>query len=70
MPLLTIEDRISKAIKNNNYLLGIFLDVAKAFDYVKLGTCGIRGIQLNWFISYLQNRSQLVLVFDYISNLE
>lgn len=79
MPLLTIhciQDRISNAIERNDCSLGIFPDVANAFDSVnhtiliqKLSTNGIRGIQLNWFMSYLKNRSQFVSVSDCISDL-
>jgi hypothetical protein len=34
MALLDMEDRISRAIDNNEYSVGIFLDLAKAFDTV------------------------------------
>src|SRR5688572_15107072 len=67
MPLLSIQDKISEAIENNEYSLGVFFDLAKAFDTVnhnillkKLSNYGIRGVQLRWFASYLDNRSQVV----------
>jgi len=67
MPLLSIQDKISEAIENNEYSLGVFFDLAKAFDTVnhnillkKLNNYGIRGVQLEWFASYLANRSQMV----------
>jgi len=67
MALLDMEDKITKAIDNNEYSVGIFIDLAKAFDTVdhgillkKLSNYGIRGTQLKWFQSYLSNRTQRV----------
>lgn len=46
-------DKIMNAVDNNEYVLGIFLDLAKAFDTVdhkilleKLEKAGIRGVAL------------------------
>src|ERR1043165_1222741 len=67
MSLLNMQDKISDAMDKNEYSIGIFLDLAKAFDTTDLGILlkklsiyGIRNIQLNWFKSYLENRMQLV----------
>lgn len=67
MSLLDIQDKISKAMDDNEYSLGIFLDLAKAFDTVhhkillaKLEHYGIRGTSLQWFKSYLSDRQQQV----------
>jgi len=67
MSLLSMQDKISNAIENNEYSLGIFFDLAKAFDTVdqgillnKLNNYGIRGTQLNWFASYFERRLQCV----------
>lgn len=67
LPLLSIQDKISEAIENNEFSLGVFFDLAKAFDTVshdillkKLNNYGIRGVQHKWFASYLENRSQVV----------
>ena len=56
--LATIEltTKILQAIDNNEYTIGVFSDLAKAFDTVnhkilleKLEHYGIRGITLEWF---------------------
>src|SRR5688572_3294916 len=68
MSLINMQDLISKAIDTNKYSIGIFLDLAKAFDTVdhkilldKLENYGIRGIPHLWFKSYLDHRYQQVL---------
>ena len=58
--IVEISDNLKKAIDNNLYTCGVFLDFAKAFDTVnhqilvkEIETYGIRGIPLKWFSSYL-----------------
>ena len=58
---------ITKGIENGKLTAGIFLDLSKAFDtlehdvvYKKLELYGLRGVCLDWFKSYLNNRSMLV----------
>ena len=50
-------------------VLGLFLDFSKAFDMVdhnvllsKLSLFGVHGVTLEWFRSYISERSQYVLV--------
>jgi retron-type reverse transcriptase len=65
--LSEITDLIYKSLDDDYYVLGLFLDVSKAFDSVnhsilleKLHHYGIRGNIHNWFTSYLSNRKQFV----------
>jgi hypothetical protein len=67
MPLINIQDKITQAIDKNEYSVGIFLDLSKAFDTVdhnilikKLENYGVRGIPLSWFKDYLTHRQQQV----------
>ena len=65
--VLSIIDKVQKAIEDREHSCGIFLDFSKAFDTVnheilltKLEFYGIRGIVKDWFTSYLSNRKQFV----------
>ena len=67
MALLSLIDRLTHAIEDGEYVIGVFLDFSKAFDTVdhgilldKLFHYGIRGCAYNWFASYLSNRKQFV----------
>ena len=67
MALMCLVDKISKAIENGEFVLGLFLDFSKAFDtvnydilFMKLEHYGIRGCCLQWFKSYLIDRVQYV----------
>ena len=58
---MDLQDKIISAIDKNNFGLGIFMDLSKAFDIVdheillyKLKHYGIRGNALKWFTSYLK----------------
>ena len=67
MALIALLERITTALDNGEFVIGIFLDFSKAFDTVdheillkKLQIYGVRGIVIKWFESYLSNRSQYV----------
>ena len=67
MALLKLVDDLSRVLDDGGYAVGIFIDLAKAFDTVnhkillkKLHFYGIRGTALAWFESYLSNRQQYV----------
>ena len=60
LALTCLVDKISNALENGEYVLGLFLDFSKAFDTVnhdilfeKLEYIGIRGIPLMWCKSFL-----------------
>ena len=65
--IITLVERVSKALDTGKYVVGVFLDLKKAFDTVdhnillsKLKLYGIRGSTHSWFKSYLSNRKQYV----------
>ena len=69
--MLSITDKIQKAIDSGMYACEIFLDLSKAFDTVnyeillqKLECYGIRGVAKRWFESYFHNRQQFVSMGD------
>ena len=65
--LIKILNFIVNALNKNEYCIGIFLDLKKAFDVCdhdiflrKLEHYGITGTSLEWFRSYLKDRKQIV----------
>ena len=72
--LIDFIHKVISAIENGEVLLGLFLDLSKAFDTLdhnillaKLHKYGIRGALLNLFKSYLNNRKQFVCIDDNVS---
>ncbi|CAB4026300.1 Hypothetical predicted protein, partial [Paramuricea clavata] len=67
MAIIHLTEKIKRTIENNEFTIGIFLDLSKAFDTVnhnirlqKLESYGTRGILRKWFQSYLTDREQIV----------
>ena len=69
--LMNFIDFVADEKEKGNFVLGIYVDIKKAFDSVnfqilfkKLQKYGIRGNSLNLIKSYLSNRKQRVKVID------
>ena len=67
--LLELVNKVVKCFDNREIMLGLFLDLSKAFDTLdhtilleKLKNYGIRGTLLNWCRSYLSDRKQYVMI--------
>ena len=65
LALLKFYDRVSSALAAHEHVIGVFMDLSKAFDTLdhsillsKLEHYGIRGIALQWLASYLSMRRQ------------
>lgn len=69
LALIEITDKIKKHIDKNEFTIGIFLDLCKAFDSVdhsillsKLKYYGVRGLAYSLLSSYLSNRKQYTVI--------
>ena len=65
--LVHLTNFVSKELNEKKFVIGVFLDLKKAFDVVnhsillkKLNHLGLNGRVLDWFTSYLDGRSQCV----------
>ena len=62
-------DQIYESFENDEYTVGIFIDLSKEFDTVdhtmllkELEIYGITGVNIAWFRSYLTNRKQYICI--------
>ena len=67
--IIQLVDQIYENFEENEYTLGVFIDLSKAFDTVdhkillsKLETYGVKRNLLKWFENYLTNRKQYVQI--------
>ena len=68
-------NQINNDFENNEFTIGIFIDLSKAFDTVehrillkKLIHYGVKGNNIRWFESYLTNRKQFLSFNDKNTN--
>ena len=77
MAIAQLVDKINIAVEKHETTIGIFLDISKAFDTMdhnillyKLEYYGFRGVVLEWFKNYLNNRKQYVFHYNCKSDLK
>ena len=65
--IMQLVDQINCSFEKNIYTLVIFIDISKAFDTVdhkilitKLENYGVKGTNLQWLKSFLENRKQFI----------
>lgn len=70
-----LTDHIVQNLDDGSACVGVFLDIAKAFDTVsipillkRLENIGVRGIALDWFASYLTGRQQCLKIDSRVSS--
>ena len=75
--VIQLISQILQAFDENDYTIGIFIDLSKAFDTVdhhlllqKLELYGIKNNNLKWFQSYLSDRKQFIKFNNESTNLE
>ena len=78
--LIRLSDDILKAIATKQYVLGVFLDIEKAYDMIwkkgllyKISNIGIGGNMFNWINDFLKNRTMQVrlgAMFSEVQNVE
>ena len=75
MAILELVNNMYEGFENNQYTVGVFVDLKKAFDTVnheilldKLNFYSSTDIALTWLTSYLSHRQQYVMVHDRTSS--
>ena len=75
--LINLIENTEKAIENEMFVCGVFVNLQKAFDTVdhnilrhKLSQYGVRDIANCWFSSYLSNRKQFVTINGFDSEIQ
>ena len=65
--ILQVVEQVNQSFDRNEFTLGVFVDLSKAFDTVdhqilfkKLEYYGITGNYLTWFGNYLKNQQQFI----------
>ena len=67
--IITVDNKVSRALDTGKFIVGVFLDVKKSFRHSRphnliketaLHAYGIKDNHLDWFKSYLNNRTQYV----------
>lgn len=73
--VVALVDNVVENLDQGKKCIGVFLDLAKAFDTVswpillrKLELVGVRGVTLSWFHSYLSERKQRVRISNQTSD--
>ena len=76
LALIEVVGNSYNKLDNHDAVIGIYLDLQKAFDTVnhkillyKMYQYGIRGVTYNWFVSYSANRFQFASVDNVHSGL-
>ena len=74
--IVRLIDQRNDKFENNGFTLGIFIDLSKLFDTVnhqilisKLKNYRVKGKNLSWFNSYLENRKQYFNYNNDVTNL-
>ena len=69
--IVRLVDQIYESFENDNYTLGVFIDLSKAFDTIdysillkNLEMYGVSTTNLTWFASYLNGRKQYIKITE------